>query len=267
MFDLQRQIEDLTNKYQLIPRLNQWIDEYKEYDFREYCDEENIPYYALRKVMVMIAIYKRMEPSALIGMIKDGFDSMQDAANAVAKLCKNGFIRYENDQLIVVLEIPSELQSNLDKYQYPLPLVVPPKHLKENTDCGFYSDAVHKSVMLNHAHHDADVCLDHINRINQVKFSLDKDIAHNVPNVWKNINKPKQGETTQEFKKRRRAFDRYNEVTKNVVDALTEQTDVVYFAHAYDSRGRFYVRGYHCNPQGNTWNKATILLANKEVLK
>lgn len=264
--DIQYQIEELTNKYQLLPRLQQWIDEYP-FDFEAYAEEAGIPYRAVATTMIMLAIYKRMQPTAILGILNKYFDEPQETADALERMIADGYARWDEGprQVVVVLCMDDKLQQELALYQYPMPLVVPPKHMKANTDTGFYT--TNGSVLLNHSHHEKDVCLDHINHINQTKFKVDMEVVHHVKNMWKHIDKPKDGESRDEFKKRRRAFDTYNTATKAVADALHEHApEGVYFTHAYDKRGRFYVRGYHLNYQGNDWNKASILLAEEETI-
>jgi DNA-directed RNA polymerase len=62
-------------------------------------------------------------------------------------------------------------------------------------------------------------------------------------------------------------FEKYDRTAKDVITALSIHTDGFYLTHKYDKRGRVYCQGYHINYQGAPWNKATIQLADKELVE
>jgi hypothetical protein len=143
-------------------------------------------------------------------------------------------------------------------------MVVHPREVKDNHDTGYL--LMRNSLILRDNHHDEDICLDHINRVNDIKFSHDVDTAQMISNRWRNLDKPKDGETADDFQKRVKAFEKYDRTAKEVIDLLTTHGNEFYLTHKYDKRGRCYCQGYHVNYQGAPWNKAVIELADKETV-
>jgi len=97
-------------------------------------------------------------------------------------------------------------------------------------------------------------------------LSLDSDVVAFIQNQWKNHDRRKDGESREDFRKRVKAFDKYDRTSRDVLAALMAQGDRFWLTHKYDKRGRTYAQGYHVNPQGNDWNKACVEFANKEKL-
>ena len=97
-------------------------------------------------------------------------------------------------------------------------------------------------------------------------LALDMDTASMVRNSWRNLDKKKEDETHAEFKARKKAFERYEEATKDVMEQLVETSDRIYLTHKVDKRGRTYCQGYHINTQGNSWQKAVVQLLDKEII-
>lgn len=228
-------------------------------------DKHGIPHKFGVDVLVQMALHKRCNFSTLVGTLYRITEDNQMTASLLVKCVESGLITWSNELriFIVVVTISDELQSKLDMYQYPMPMVVPPQELICNMQSAYLDST--NSVILKDNHHDDDVCLDHLNRSNQVKFSINMAVVTFVRNQWKNLDKPKEGESTQEFEKRKRAFDKYDKSSREVIKRLTDITDVFYLTHRYDKRGRTYCQGYHVNYQGTPWNKACVEFANKEV--
>lgn len=123
------------------------------------------------------------------------------------------------------------------------------------------------SVILKKNFHNDDVCLDHINRCNRIPLTINQTTATMVKNQWRNLDKQKDGETREEFLKRKKAFEKHDRTAKDVMSILTAKTDVFYLTHKYDKRGRTYCQGHHVTYQGTPWNKAVIQFANTELVK
>jgi len=87
-----------------------------------------------------------------------------------------------------------------------------------------------------------------------------------VQNQWANLDKPKEGESYEEFKKRQRAFEKFDKTSRDVLDGLFTLGNEFYLTHKYDKRGRTYCQGYHVNIQGNDWNKSVIEFGEKEYV-
>jgi DNA-directed RNA polymerase len=168
------------------------------------------------------------------------------------------------EMFVVIFTISDDVQHELDCFQYPLPMVVEPRMLETNKDTGYLFGS--GSVILRNNHHMDDVCLDHLNRSNQVRLTINQEVVKMVRNSWKNLDRAKPGETKQEWDQRKKAFDKYDRTSKDVMDLLMRENDHFHLTHKYDKRGRVYACGYHVSTQGNTWNKACIEFAEKELI-
>ena len=48
---------------------------------------------------------------------------------------------------------------------------------------------------------------------------------------------------------------------------MATQANQFYFTHKVDKRGRIYSHGYHINPQGSAFKKATLGLSEAELIE
>ncbi|MNX99393.1 hypothetical protein D3C86_1318360 [compost metagenome] len=144
-------------------------------------------------------------------------------------------------------------------------MVVRPRLVRTNRDTGMLNTG--GSLILKNNHHEGDICLDHINRSNDIKFTINFHVADMVKNQWKGLDKAKPGEPREEFEKRKRAFVKYDRTARDVMKLITEHGNEFWLLHKYDKRGRTYCQGYHVNFQGSPWNKAIVEFANKEIIE
>lgn len=260
----QMQLEKLFNKNQLLPRLRQEFREAEEGLFIKYLENKNINENFGIDLLCQMALHKRCDLQTLVGCLRNHFPTAQEVVDEIIKCAEADLVTYkvQLEKFIVVYEITADTQAELDRFQYPLPMVVEPKEIKNNKQSGYLCN--NSSLLLKNNHHDDDICLDHINRMNRIPLKLNMDTATMVQNTWRNLDKPKSGETREEFQKRVRAFNKYDESAHDVMSVLLDQSDVFYLTHKYDKRGRTYCQGHHVSYQGNAWNKAVIEFANEE---
>ena len=267
MLEFQIQIEQLFHKNQLFNRISSEFKENKDPDFGELMTQAGIDHEFGWDFLVQMALHKRTTVPALTGMLKRHFqDDVQRTANAMKAAVEADMADWSpsHRQFIIKWSISPDVQEEIDRYQYPLPMVIPPRTLKTNHDTGYYTS--HDSVILRHNHHDEDVCLDHLNRINQIKYRINREVADNIKNRWKNLDKPKPHEELDEYHKRVKAFDKFNRTAFDVLDHLGLANEGEFWLTSkYDKRGRSYYQGYHVQPQGNPWQKAMVEFANQEV--
>lgn len=258
----QIELEQLFNKNQLIPRMRKEFTDCKDFNFMRYLEQKGIPELFGIDLLVQMALHKRTSLTTLIGCLRHHFQDSQKTADYIKLAAEVDLVDYDPEIRIFIVryEISADVQAELDCFQFPLPMVVQPELVKSNTDNGYLISR--GSLILRNNHHDDDVCLDHINRMNAVKFTINHDTAMMVKNTWRNLDKPKEGETKADFERRKRAFEKYDRTAKDVIDMLPEE---FYLTHKYDKRGRFYCQGYHVTYQGAAWNKAVIELADKEL--
>lgn len=262
----QVELEKLYSKNQLTSRIRR-VFETANYDFTKYFETKGIPKDFGFDVMVQIYLHKRADVQTMVGVMWHHLGDPQDTVNMLDKCVEADLLDWSGvlKKFVVRHSISDAVQQELDAFQFPLPMVVEPCTLKSNRDSGYLLGR--GSVILKKNHHEDDVCLDHINRMNQTKFTINMDVATFVKNSWGGLDKLKPGEEPIKLEQRRNAFAKYNRVAKQVMTTLTELGNEFYMTHSYDKRGRTYTNGYHVNYQGNPWNKACVELAEKEIIE
>lgn len=268
--ELQLRLEELFDKNQLMPRVRRAFRECENFNFLEYLTEQEIPIDFGIDLLANMAVRKRANLSTLVGILRHHFKEEENPSQACALMLERALqanlVDYAapTQTFIVVATISDELQQELDRFQYPLPMVIPPRPIRTNIDTGYLTSQ--GSVILQDNHHWDDVCLDHLNRVNQVALAINLDTAQTIQNEWRNLDRQKPDETYQDYQKRVKAFEKYDSVAKDVLHLLVSQGNRVYLTHRYDKRGRTYCMGYHVTYQGTAWNKAVIEFADKEKL-
>lgn len=282
--EAQENLEQLFDKAQLKPRIR------REFDIPQFTEryedsglaDLDISRDFVLELCVQMVIHKRAEPSALIAILyrkmDDGYGqlhAMQRTADALEECVKCDFVDYSvaRGEFIVRLNVTAETQHDLDRYQYPLPMVVRPKPIRHNAQNGYVTPEIGKGLpvlkpgRMRDFYSQSDLCLDHINRMNAIPLTLNTQVAEAIDNEWSNLDRRKPNETHEQYEKRLKAFERYDDSSKDVMHAISGIRERFWLTHAYDRRGRCYCRGYHINYQGNPWNKAVIEFADKEFVK
>lgn len=116
------------------------------------------------------------------------------------------------------------------------------------------------SVILGHSmnHHSMDVRLSHLQRMGQIPFKINADFVNQYEEAPKND--PVTDEQIAQWEDfRDESLAKYEELIKG--------DQKFYIRHKYDSRGRSYSGSYHLNPQGHSFKKAVVQLANKEIVE
>jgi hypothetical protein len=266
----QLELERLYNKNQTISRIRKEFENFKLADFRSYMVEKEIDPDFGMDLLIQMVLHKRTTLSTMVGILRKHFEphpkASQMATDMLLKAIDAELVDWHDltKQLVVLFNISDEVQADLDLYQFPLPMVVHPLKVKTNRETGYYLSK--NSLILRKNHHEEDICLDHINRVNDIKFTINYDTAHMVRNQWRNMDKPKEGESRADFQRRLKAFEKYDRSSKEVIEKLLQYGNEFWLTHKYDKRGRVYCQGYHINYQGAPWNKAVIELADKEVV-
>lgn len=265
----QADLERLYSKNQIMPRIR---GEFEEAGFNwKAITETGVDSDFALDLLVQMALHKRTNLPTLVGILRKHFEpaleASQIAADMLSKAVDIGLVDWNASLklFIVKFTITEDVQRDIDRFQYPLPMVVPPQMVNDNHDTGYFTSR--NSLILRKNHHDGDICLDHINRVNAVRFQIDHDTASMIKNRWRNLDRPKQGETQLDFAKRVKAFEKYDRTAKEVISKILRHGNEFYLTHKYDKRGRVYCQGYHVNYQGAPWNKAVIELADKELVQ
>ena len=263
----QNQLEKMFSKYQLIQCIKQ---EFVEAGFPDELERNNIPTLFGLDLLTQIYLHKRCNIETMVGLMMKHFDQEEKPAQACADMILHAaemdLLDWDDEfqVLVVKYHMSDDIKAKLDMFQYPLPMIVEPEKVNHNRQTGYQT--IKGSLILKDNHHDDDICLDHINRSNKVALSLDADIVAFVQNNWKNLDHCKDGEERADYEKRVRAFEKYDESSRDVLQAIIAQGNRFWMTHKYDKRGRTYSQGYHINVQGNDWNKACIQFADAEPL-
>lgn len=263
----QIELERLFSKNQLMSRIRAEFAECKDADFKAYLKEREIDEAFGIELLAQMALHKRADLPTLVGCLRHLCDSSQECADWLLKCATADLMDWSPTLRIFIVKftISADVQTEIDRFQYPLPMVVEPEEVKNNRQAGYM--LTNSSIILKHNHHDDDVCLDHINRMNRVKFTINFDTATMIKNEWRNLDKPKDGESQADFDRRVRAFNKYDQTAKDVIGKLIEHGNEFHFTHKYDKRGRTYCQGHHANYQGTPWNKSVIEFAVGEVTR
>ena len=258
---MQVSLETLYSKHQLLPTLRAEFDGIAvQYPIDE--DHEFI-----RDMLAQICLHRQADPPTMVGILSPKYGSPQEVADKLLLMVEFDYIDYNEvtGNFQIVYDVSQDVQSMLDRYQYPLPMIVKPDLIKDNFTTGYHT--ITGSVILNGSPYFAnvDICLDHLNRINAVPLALDYAVLSS--NEARYI-KPtrKEGESYEDFRKRLKQASVFYGVSVEVMTGLSDLSDVFYLTHKYDRRGRCYASGYHVNTQGTDYNKAVIQLAVKETL-
>lgn len=268
----QEEMERLFNKNQTMRRLKAEAD-FKEN--QEYCESVGIPYPFALDLIAQMCLHKRILLSAMVGILRHHFLHVEGSASqacadmlvkaAEADLVDLGETPRGDLELIILLDVDPEVRAEIDQFIYPIPMLIPPKEVRSNTDVGMFT--IKGSILLKDNHHEEDVCLDHINRVNKTAYRINTETVELVRNTWADLDHQRPDEEPEDYQARVKAFEKYDRVSRDVIDSLSLIGEPFYLTHRYDKRGRTYAQGYHINPQGNAWNKSIIEFAEAEVLK
>lgn len=116
------------------------------------------------------------------------------------------------------------------------------------------------SVILGHPmnHHEGDLRLSHLRRMSRIAFRVDKEFVEGYEEARKHD--PETEEEWEVWEKEKAAsLAKYEELMAN--------NTTFFLRHAFDSRGRSYSRSWHLNPQGSSYKKAVVQLADMQTVE
>lgn len=257
--EMQKELERKHNSNLLLNRVFKEIK--KDKSLQDLVISSKVNLDLANKVLAYMCIYKRMYPDALLGILfepdRENSLSLEEISQEIELMVKSDLIRYDSDdgRFIVRFVLEKSIQEELDLYQYPLPMIVTPKIIKSNNDSGYLLKGK-ESVLLNNRRTREDAVLEHLNLINQTQFSINTEILPLLKNEWK-------GDSDMS----KRQLDRFNKYCAEAQKIMLNTGNKFYFNHRFDYRGRCYCEGYYLNYQGNSYCKAVLEFANKEVIQ
>ena len=226
-------------------------------------------------LLAQMILHKRTTVPTLVGLLKRHFMHCDNPYQACSDALKHAVIMdlmdwdQSRDQFVVRFNITEQTQTLLRQYQYLPPMIVPPLEVKDdgnNRGSGYLTIRT-DSLLLQNNHHGGDICVDSLNRFNRIPLSINEDVVKSIRNEWRHMDKPKDGESFEDFQKRLKAFERYERDSFFTIALMIEMGNTFWLTHKVDKRGRTYAQGYHITTQGDCWNKACIELANKELVR
>lgn len=258
--DTQSGLEELFSKHQLLSVLRS--------EFMEMSEDCEVCEPAMAtEVLAQMYLHRQADVPTLVGIMSPKFGTPQEVADKLLALCEIDFIDFDENKarFIVKYDVSEDVQRMLDRYQYPLPMVIKPEPIRKNSDTGYIT--IKGSCVLNGSEYfkDKDMCLDHLNRANSVSLSLSMNTIHSAEGKYIRPTR-NQGEDFAEFRKRQKQSDIFYATTVDVMETVDQLSDELFLTHKYDRRGRCYSSGYHINPQGTDYNKAVLQLSKKEMV-
>lgn len=194
--------------------------------------------------------------------LNDKGDAIKTISELLAVVCETDLYdirRNEKNSLIVCsnFQLPQELREFISETKYLPPMLVPPRVLTANNDSGYLT--VKDTLILGKGnYHTDDICLDSLNRMNQVSLSLDLAMLNLYKEMpRKALNNPK---AVEQFEAMRR------ESLRVYVDIAANGNEF-WITHKVDKRGRTYSQGYHVNTQGSPFKRSIINFTKKEVIE
>ena len=87
----------------------------------------------------------------------------------------------------------------------------------------------------------------------------------NIRNCWGDLFDEETNKLTVEYKQKLQSFEEFEKYSIKFMAMLMNQDNKFWFTHKYDKRGRIYPMGYWVTYMGNSYQKACIEFANKEL--
>lgn len=253
--DHQNQIdlERLFAKNQTLTRIR---SEFETEEWETYLAAWQIPHAFGIDLLAQMVLHRKADMSTLVGILRHHFTNEHGETDEALQACCDMIWRAAEADLIDCFQshwvflyrydVGPDVYDDLDRYQYPLPLVAPPKTIEHNAQNGYHT--LKGGVVLNAGHRHAkhfedDLCLDHLNRVNQQKYQINADTARMVQNQWRGLEGPKPDDEPGDLEKRRKAFEKYDRVGRDVMEMICMTGQPFWLTHRYDSRGRCYAQG------------------------
>jgi hypothetical protein len=211
-----------------------------------------------------------------------GFDDKRDSVQTIAEVLAvltetnvfdlNKHHRNASIQVISNIQFSDELSKFIEYSCYLPPLVCKPKKLVNNRSSAYYTHNNDSHILGGgFNHHDGNICLDVLNARNAIPLSLDVEFLCTVEEEpTHDLDTIETDEDLSDWKiadmvrKQKANWASYKEQSYYFYSLMVNQGNRFYLDHKVDKRGRMYDCGYHITPQGTSFKKAMINLADKE---
>lgn len=173
------------------------------------------------------------------------------------KLIRAGDANSRMMEIIPVYICDAKITNFIKQSLYLPPMVCAPRKLTHNKSSAYLTVKNESLILKSYNHHEGNICLDSLNKFNNVALSLDIQMLTTFDE------QPKKIIDTNEKQKQ---FDKLREDSYRVYKLLIQSGNNFHLTHKVDKRGRTYAQGYHCSTQGNSFRKAIVNLAKKEIV-
>lgn len=184
--------------------------------------------------------------------------------------------RFASWTVKTLIQLSDELEERAQNAQFLPPMIHKPRKLKNNRHSGYMTVRGDSLILGGYQnHHDKNISLDVLNTQNQNAYEIDTDFISSVEEVPSESIREYFQECEEDYDELSREEKRMLQMEKEnwehykyqcylTYSLMIHHGNQFYFNHKVDKRGRIYTYGYHLNPQGNEFKKATLNFAKKE---
>lgn len=239
----QHEIETLYASFNQTSYYKELIDQSGVLEHLEQFNLDSNTLTIINKLLLITLQHIKSNPETILSFLSYQFDSPEEASSFLETCIETyDILDWDGRFIYTKIALSEDSKAKIDAFGYPLPLVIKPQYLVNNSDSAYYS--IEKSSALqSNAYSDNDLNLDILNQLNSIPLTFDDAIYQSVP-----YTRPKKPEQESAYRK----------FTKYLAHSRKLLTTKIYLTWGYDRRGRIYSRSYHYNPQGMDWNKATM---------
>ena len=188
-------------------------------------------------ITAMVCLYRRLPLEALVNLFRHE-DSQQVAFIAEQLTCAHWIFWDPEREEFVTSQLPQKLEEQIFNKRYPMPMLCHPQQLSEETDSPYLTERKSQSVLGEYSGQRTN--LDALNALNSIPLRINKAVASQAPDPFKDD-------------------DKFRRDSAAVFQRIKDEE--FYLTWQFDFRGRMYARGYHVNPQGDSWHKHVIQFA------
>jgi len=261
--ETQADLEHLYSKYQLLKVLREEFESIVDPSVAEH----NIEPAMATDALCQMYLHRQADPQTMVGILSPKYGTAQAVADKLLKLVELDYFDFDTDldRFTIKYDLSDDMKKMLDRFQFPLPMVVTPEKVTDNFTTGYLT--MKSLLVLNGSDYfkNVDICLDHLHRANQVALEINFNVINsNEGRFVKPVRA--NGEDFDEYRKRVKQAEQFYKTSIVVMNQIAELSDKIYLTHKYDRRGRCYASGYHVNSQGDDYRKSCLQFADKETL-
>lgn len=255
-YEVQRTVELMMSRNHTKSRIMTWLMEYENLvnhinkivalkEVEEDLEEEEVQELEkfVYEFLFQLILRKRIDILTLAGLMRGLVGSGIEAIRNAVFVLNNGLALYDpiREQFVVKVDIPEEVQEEIDRYGYPLPMITKPRWIKHNKQTGYLT--LTGSLLLKGNHHDEDINVDHLNRVNRIPLRTNFDAYEHTELVWDNMEKPDDIYELGKYNKKIKAYEKFKKDANTLILMMHKLSDTYYLTHKYDKRGRVYCQG------------------------